>query len=290
MTAPEPASAAGAHADRVDLHTHSDVSDGLLAPEELVRRAAREGIGWLALTDHDTTDGVARAQAAAPAGLRVVPAIELTARVRPGPHGTVHLLGYGVDPASPRLAAAARHNRLAKRAQVTAILARLRAEERIDVPLAEVLGGRGEDAYVGRNQVASALVRRNHAQDVRRAFRRFLDAKRVPEVDAVPAEEAVAALREAGGLVALAHPTDRDLDEHLGPLARLGVEGLEVWRPRAVGHHLERVQRAAARRGLIATAGSDWHGRHPDPPYGTWKAPRAHELAPALARLTARPA
>jgi len=95
---------------------------------------------------------------------------------------------------------------------------------------------------------------------------------------------ALAAIHAAAGLAVLAHPTDRDLKRHLGPLRAMGLDGIEVHRPRAVGHLRERVERAARRHGLLVTGGSDWHGRYPDPPLGTWRVPEG-VVSEALARL-----
>lgn len=271
----------------VDLHLHSDASDGLLPPGELARRAAKEGLRTIALSDHDTTAGLAEARAAAPAELELVPAIELTCRVRAGALGTVHVLGYGVDPASPELEAAGRRNRLAKRAQVRAIVDDLRARERIDLAWDEVAGGRPEDGYLGRHHVAGALVRRGLARSRGKAFRRYLKSERVPAVDVIPAAEAVAALRAAGGLVVLAHPTRIDLQHHLKPLLALGIDGLEAHRARQVAADRERILALAARHGLLVSGGSDWHGHHPEPPLGHWRPPPG-ALAPLLEAVRAR--
>lgn len=280
------------HAPRVELHLHSTVSDGTLSPEELARRAAKAELEVVALTDHDATDGVAAfAAAAAKLGVRAVPALELTARVLPTAHGTVHLLGFGVDLAHPGLQAAARKNRLAKRGQVDGIFRRLAEEEGITLGLEDVAPGRAPDAYVGRNHVASELLRRGLAKTHKHAFERYLEARRVPKLDAIPAAEAVAAIKAAGGLCVLAHPTHHDLDHHLRPLLDLGLDGLEVWRPRAVGGLLARIERAMAEHRLLATGGSDWHGHYPEAPFGTWRLPRERVLPflEALDRGAARP-
>lgn len=279
-----------------DFHLHSSVSDGLLSPAELAGRAARAGLRTLSLTDHDATDGLAEFAAAAAqrvggveVRLEVIPAIELTARVRSGPHGTVHLLGFGIDPAAPRLAAAARTNRLAKRASIEAVLRRLAKDEQIHLTWDDVAGGRGPEAYVGRNQVAATLVRRGRAKSHKHAFQRFLENRRVPSPEVVDAAEAVAALREAGGLVVLAHPTHTDLDQHLRPLLDLGLDGLEVHRPHAQGGLLRRIEEAAAAHDLLVTGGSDWHGHYPEPPLGTWRLV-PEKVQAFLARIRARAA
>lgn len=271
----------------IDLHLHSAASDGLHTPDELARRAGRAGLAAVALTDHDETRSVAAFRAAAPAGLRVIPGVELTVRATPGPLGSIHLLGYGIDPDAPALLEAARRNREGKRRQIEAILGELADKEQIRIGWEEVTQGRGEDVYVGRNQIAEVLVRRGHSRDRRKAFRRFLQARRVPEVEVIGAADGLAAIEAAGGVAVLAHPTHHDLDRHLRLLVGLGVRGIEVWRPRATGSLLARVQEAARKHGLLVTGGSDWHGHHPDPPLGTWKPP-VGALDPFLAALDAR--
>jgi predicted metal-dependent phosphoesterase TrpH len=255
-----------------DFHLHSTASDGLLDPAELGTRAARAGLKTLSLSDHDTTEGLPALLAVAPSlGLEVIPAIELTARVKPGPQGTVHLMGFGVRPGAPRLEAAARTNRLAKRAQIEGVLRRLAKEDQIHLTWEDVAGGRGDEAYVGRNQVASVLIRRGHAKTYRHAFQRYLENRRVPQTAVIDAAEAVAAIHEAGGFAVLAHPTHHDLDAHLRPLLDLGLRGLEVYRPHARGGLLDRIEAAAKEHGLLVTGGSDWHGHHPDPGLGSWR-------------------
>lgn len=269
----------GSQVGSCDLHLHSTVSDGLLAPDELMARAARAGIRTIALTDHDATDGLAALRAGAPSDLpdlEIIPAIELTCRVKNGPLGTIHLLGFGLTPGAPRLEAAARTNRLGKRAQIDAVLRRLAREEQIHLTWDDIAPGRGPEAYVGRNLVASVLVRRGHAKSYKHAFQRFLVAKKVPNVEVVDAAEAMAAITEAGGIPVLAHPTHHDLDHHLRPLLDLGLRGIEVYRPHAAGGLLARIEAAARDHGLLATGGSDWHGHHPDPPLGTWRLTPEH--------------
>ena len=251
---------------------HSTVSDGVVSPTALAARVRTVGLAVAALTDHDSTDGVVAFREAA-VGVRVIPGIELTCRVRQGDHGTVHVLGYGVDLEAPDLQRVARFNRMAKRAQIEAILADLPRTAGVTLTWDDVAEGRGDDAYVGRNQIARVLVERGVVKDRAKAFRRFLRNKHVPDVQVVQATEGVAAIRAAGGVAVLAHPTDHDLDRHLKSLIDVGVTGLEVYRPRAIGRRLERVLGVAERRGLWITGGSDWHGHAKDSHLGAWRAP-----------------
>lgn len=258
----------------LDLHLHTTGSDGALTPAALLAQARGAGLARIALSDHDTLTPLPPG-ADATARPAVIPAIELTCRVRSGSAGTVHVLGYGVDPAAPALQEVARRNRLAKQAQVRAILSDLEAREGIDLPFAEVLGERPPDAYLGRHMIAAALVRRGKAKTRRKAFRRYLRSDRVPDLEAAPAEDAMRAIHAAGGLSVLAHPTKLDLAHHLAPLLRLGLRGLEVHRPRLIPAHAARLEERAARHGLIVTGGSDYHGHYPEPPLGTWRPPAA---------------
>ncbi len=273
-------------AKAADLHLHSLVSDGVAEPAEVVRRAAESGLHTIALADHDETKGYAAAlEAARAAGVTLVPAIELTARVEDRPDGTVHLLGYGIDPGHEALAAAALRNRLGKRAQIVGMLERLRE---LGIPMADEEVGldRTSDAYVGRNRIASALVVRGLAKNRLKAFKRYLNpgARAFVGPVVIPAADAIAAIHAAGGLAVLAHPTADDLDRRLGKLCEAGLDGIEVHRPRALGSLLERIERARERRGLLATGGSDWHGLYPGIPLGDWKVDE-EKIRPFLERL-----
>jgi predicted metal-dependent phosphoesterase TrpH len=270
----------------IDLHLHTLVSDGIASPADVVRRAAAAGLTVVAVADHDDTGGTAAALAAGREhGITVVPAIELTARVDPRADGTVHLLGYGIDPANAELARISRLNRLGKRAQVVSILEKLAA---LGVDLADEDVGldRSSEAYVGRNRVASALVLRGLAKDRLKAFKRYLNpgARAFAPAEVVPAADALAAIRAAGGIAVLAHPTEENLERHLGKLCELGLEGIEVWRPKAAGTLLERIERAREKRGLLATGGSDWHGLYPGTPLGEFKV-RADQVQAFLDRV-----
>ncbi|HEX5503411.1 MAG TPA: PHP domain-containing protein, partial [Thermomicrobiales bacterium] len=162
--------AAAPAAGPVDLHTHSTASDGSLTPARLVALAAERGLRVLALTDHDTTAGLAEAaDAAARHGLRFVPGVELSAQVEAG---EVHVLGYFIDPARPALRDALARFREGREGRARTIVANLAAA---GAPVAyervvELAGG----ATIGRPHVARALVAAGHAASVQDAFDRYL--------------------------------------------------------------------------------------------------------------------
>lgn len=249
---------------RIDLHTHSEVSDGTDSPGELVRAAAAAGLDVVALTDHDTTRGWAEAAAAAEeVGIGFVPGLEISTRHR---GRGVHLLAYWVDPADPSLAASLSRILDGRSSRVPAILALLRGLG-IELDVADVrLGSRGA-AALGRPHVADALVRAGVVTSRGEAFARFLNPGRPAYVNryAAPLEVMVRQVSEAGGVSVLAHPWGRHGRSGLGEaelaaLRDLGLIGLEVDHqdhdPRARAD-LTAVARSL---GLVATGSSDYHG------------------------------
>lgn len=249
----------------IDLHTHTTASDGTLPPAELVRLAAAEGLSALAVTDHDTLDGLPEATAAARAsGLRVIPGIELAA-LPPWSDREVHVLGYFVDPTEPRLAALLERmlrGRLRRGEQIVALL----RDAGVTISLEDVLAAAQGDV-MGRPHVADVLVDRGVVADRNEAFDRFLAFGRPAYVprDLAPLAEALETLRGAGGVPVLAHPGHLPLgvDELAGKLPRLrawGLRGLECDYPTHDAGLTARLQRVAAAHGLVATGGSDFHG------------------------------
>ncbi|MFO8059858.1 MAG: PHP domain-containing protein [Bacillota bacterium] len=264
--------------NRADLHVHSNRSDGLLAPEELVRRAYRAGLGCISLCDHDCIDGVGpAARRGEEMGVRVIPGVELSVWVKGGGdgegggrpvEGEVHLLGYGMR--SSALEPFLQHLREERLRRLRRILRRL---EDLATPLTEeeVLRVAAPSHSPGRPHVARALVRRGHCASVAEAFARLLGAGRPAYVprERVSAREGIGAIRDAGGVPVAAHPgLGGTVTPLLESLVLMGVEGVEVVHQ---NHSLEVVRQLihfARCRGLRCTGGSDFHGRPEDPPIG----------------------
>jgi hypothetical protein len=246
-----------------DLHTHSYYSDGQLAPAELVGRAAANGVEVLALTDHDTTEGLPEAQAAARGhGIELVAGVEIS--VSWGGH-TVHVVGLDIDAAQPELQRGLERLREFRVWRAEEIGRRLR-KAGIDGATegARRLARRG---LVSRTHFAQFLVEAGHAPDLRRVFKRFLvhgKPGHVPGQWATLAE-AVRWIRAAAGQAVVAHParyrlTSTRLHRLLAEFRDAGGEGIEV----VCGSHSRddafRFAHLAARFGLLASAGSDYHG------------------------------
>ncbi len=275
----------------LDFHCHSTCSDGTCTPEALAARG--RAFTAFALTDHDTCEGCARflAASADAAGARLA-GVELS--VEPGAgYAKFHLLGLGLDPASPPLQAFLARIRDGRAERNARILARLAA---LGMPLTEAdVRRHAGSAVVARPHLARALMEHGWATSVKDAFERILgDGKPayVPRYRPAP-EEAIAVIHAAGGLAVMAHPRYWTDDEALlrAGLARLkdsGLDGVEALyfanAPEETVLHL----RTARALGLLVTAGSDFHGANkPDVPLGMTVDDEAAFLSPLLARLGA---
>jgi len=243
----------------VDLHTHSTASDGLLAPEELVRLAVQRGLRVLALTDHDTVAGVPAAQAAARAcGIMLVPGIELSTAVE---RGEVHILGYFVDPDDPGLQAHLARLVAARQERAARLVEQLRS---LGFPVTlDELEALAQGGTITRAHAARLLVAKGYVSSLDEAFDRYLGRNRpayVPRTYPRP-REALEIVHAAGGVAVLAHPLSvDDLEATLAELVPAGLAGLEAWYGEYTPEQQHALAMLAERYGLIATGGSDYHG------------------------------
>ena len=246
---------------RIDLHTHSNVSDGTQTPTELVTAARGAGLDVVALTDHDTTAGWAEATAAAETvGVELVRGLEISTRHR---GRGVHLLAYLPDPTHPALVAALDRIVEGRGTRAPAMVEALRRHG-VDISLDDV---RAADVP-GRPHVADALVRKGVVADRDEAFALWLDEGRPAYVDryAAPLVEMIATVADAGGVTVVAHPWGRGRRGALPPdelarLAGLGLTGIEVdHRDHEHPDVREELRALASDLDLVATGSSDHHG------------------------------
>ena len=243
---------------KVDLHVHSTASDGSESPGRVVRMAAANGLSVIAVADHDTVAGVEEAVAEAPAGLRVVPAIEISCD---SPDSHVHLLGYFVDVRHPALLAHSRRVVELREERMRAMIERLAALG-ISVDYDAVRMEAGEEAVLGRPHLARTMVATGAVPTVGRAFELYL-ADRGPAwvpMQAVSLEDACALVHAAGGIAVWAHPATETLAARIDGFHEQGGDGIECIRARASGPEVDRALALARARALIPTGGSDWHG------------------------------
>lgn len=256
----------------IDLHTHSTASDGCFSPGELVRLADAEGLAVLALTDHDTIEGLreARQAAATCPDLRFVAGIEVSAAF---PAGVLHLLGLGIDESAPAVRELSETLREARDKRNPKVIARLNelgvALSFDDVLAALPRASAGSDRpIVSRMHIAEALRRKGVVGSTREAFDRYIGSGAPAYLDKerLPAGEVIAAIRAAGGIAALAHPVQlrcensAQLERIVRNLVHHGLEGLEVYHSQHTPERTRRYLDLARRFGLLITGGSDFHG------------------------------
>ena len=250
---------------RIDLHAHSAVSDGTDSPAELVGQAALAGLDVVALTDHDTFDGLDEALAAADrAGVRVLPGVELSTQLR---WRSVHLLGYGCRTDDPELLAELALIRQGRDGRIPAML---RALAGLGMPVdPEVLARvSGSATSIGRPHLADALVAHGYVADRTEAFDRYLDDNGPAFVHRYAADlaDGIRLIHRAGGVAVLAHPWGRASREVLpeAELAALAAEhrldGIEVDHNDHDPRTRAELRKVADRLGLLVTGSSDYHG------------------------------
>ncbi len=251
-----------------DLHSHSRASDGTLTPTELVRRARAQGVGALALTDHDVTDGLAEAaREAAALGLQLVPGVEVSVTWN---HQTVHIVGLNIDPGEPALAAGLARLQEFRQWRCEEIARRL--EKRGIGGALEGARALATGSVVSRTHFARFLVAQGRAESVRDVFKRYLVHGKPGHVPGqwAPLEEAVGWIRGSGGQAVLAHPARYRLTatrrrQLAGEFRECGGEGIEVVSGSHSRDDVANMAQLARRIGLYASRGSDYHG--PEQPY-----------------------
>jgi 3',5'-nucleoside bisphosphate phosphatase len=247
---------------RVDLHSHSSVSDGSERPAIVVRKAAAAGVRFLALTDHDGTGGLDEAIGIAreEPGMELIPGIELSAEEG------IHVLGYFIGYSDPGLQKTLHQLQEGREGRAHEILETL---ERLGMPLEFDRVKRIADGAIGRPHVARAMLERGYAQTVDEAFGRWLGIDRPAYVpsEKLTAPQAIEIIHKAGGVASWAHPEwpdgprrYRPTEDTLRQLVEAGLGGIEVYYADHAPEMAARFLGLAQRYDLVATGGSDYHG------------------------------
>ncbi|MDD2581713.1 MAG: PHP domain-containing protein [Desulfuromonadaceae bacterium] len=249
----------------IDLHMHSSFSDGAFTPSELVALAVKQDVRVIAIADHDSVAGVEEATVAgAASGIEVIPAVELSVQFHE--YQDVHLLGYGINCSDKIFLQSLDGFRLRREGRNDEIIGRvndsLRAEGRKVLSRDSVLAFARDS--IGRPHIARALLERGYADSVEDAFRRYLVPCNVPK-SYWPMDEAIAEIHRIGGVAVLAHPTSISKDpvtlgSVIADLHESGLDGIEVYNNMGWPLEIEFLRRTATERGLLMTAGSDFHG------------------------------
>jgi predicted metal-dependent phosphoesterase TrpH len=249
----------------IDLHMHSNYSDGAFSPEELLRLASEAKLVAIAIADHDSVAGVNEGiSAGTPFNIDVLPAVELSVQFKCWED--VHLLGYGIDVADRQFLEKLNGFRNRREHRNIDILERvndmLSEENLAPIALSEVLAFT-RDA-IGRPHIARALLERGYVSNIEDAFRRYLVPCNVPKCY-WPIDDAINEIIRIGGIAVLAHPTtvstDRqELRDIITELSYMGLDGIEVFNNMARDDEMEFLRRLAEETGLLVTGGSDYHG------------------------------
>lgn len=267
----------------VDFHSHTVESDGSLTPQALADSMRDRSVEVFAITDHDTLSAYGAFEAAA--GIRAITGIEINTTWR---DNEVHLLGYALPLDNADLNAMLERNRSERRARAQRMVAQLQAAG-YSIAFDDVLREAEGSKALGRPHVAKALVRSGVIESIEAAFRGLLRRGKpgyAPSTHVTP-QEAIAGIRESGGVAVLAHPGRLKDRAIIDALVGEGLQGLEVFYPLHDADDVRFFREKAARHGLVMTAGSDFHDIRYHA-HGVGMMVEESAIAPFLERVGAR--
>jgi len=244
---------------KADLHLHTTASDGRLEPEEVVALAVKVGLDVIAVTDHDTVDGVARALAAAQKfnSIKVIPGVEINTDVA---KGEVHVLGYFIDYNDKKLAAILQKLRDSRRERARKMIAKLAGlGVKIDWERVSELAQGGT---IGRPHISQAMLEKGYVASEKEAFDKYIGHNGPAYVERYKLlpEEVVRLILDAHGLPVLAHPADIDgLEDFIPKLKASGLIGMEVFYKDYSSDTIDKLAKLATKYDLITTGGTDYH-------------------------------
>lgn len=251
--------------DFVDLHIHTTCSDGTLCPSDVVKLAKTKGLKAIAVTDHDTVNGLAEAVAKGEqSGVEVIPGVEMSARYN---NGEIHILGYDIERKNRVLAEQLAQLRRSREKRNPEIVARLRRLG-FNIDYSEVKAIAGQ-ATVGRPHIAQVLMKKGYVASISEAFERYLAEGApayIPRTTLEP-EKAISLILATRGIPVLAHPFrvhggPRGRERLLSALVERGLMGIDVFYSTHQSGEVEECAKSARRYGLLMTGGSDFHGEN----------------------------
>jgi predicted metal-dependent phosphoesterase TrpH len=248
----------GVEAMAIDLHLHTTASDGTSSPEELVRHAAELGLKAIAITDHDSVDGIPAAlEEGRRQKIEVVPGVELSSDLG---GLDVHFLGYFIDYENEWLRGHLEKLRHLRYERALKIVEKLR-DSGVKIVFEDVLAEAGEGA-VGRAHIARVMVKEGYVSAIGEAFEKHIGRQAPCYVEKYfyTPGDVIRIIKRVGGIPVFAHPGQTCCDEKIPEFIREGVEGLEVYHSEHTAQQVEHYKKMAKENGLIITGGSDCHG------------------------------
>lgn len=248
----------------VDLHLHTTASDGTMSPSEIVRHAWSNGLQAIAITDHDTIEGLEEGLSEAERiGLEFIPGVEISVEY---PTGSMHLLGYFIDNHNSVLNEKLRYLQKVRSERNPKIIEKLK-ELGINITYEEVLKASG-GGQVGRPHFAQVLLEKGYVKSYQEAFDRYLKKGAPAYVDKVrfTSKQAISFIKEAHGIPVLAHPNTLNIKEYskieelILNLINEGLKGIEVYYPEHSNLEIAQYKELAQKYSLLITGGTDYHG------------------------------
>lgn len=242
----------------VDLHLHSTASDGTLSPQQLVQLASKLNLRAIAVTDHDSVEGVTPARrAGTKTGVEVVPAVELSSDLD---GRDIHFLGYFVDYKNKWLEEHLEKLRQARYKRALKMVEKLK-EIGLEIPFQEVIEIAGKGA-VGRSHVATVMFQKGYIHNIQEAFDRYIgrDSTCYVEKYNYSCQDVINIIKKIRGIPVLAHPGLSQVDSYIPEFIEYGLVGLEVYHSEHTPEQTEHYRQLAKRYELITTGGSDCHG------------------------------
>lgn len=251
---------------RVDFHVHSTASDGTNSPQELIRIGLNKGIEYFSITDHDTVDGVKSlldSQEIFPNELSFVTGVEISAEFPT----TLHLLGYNFDISDKNLNDILKNLQEYRQQRNNQMIQNMK-NYGFDITLEELQQEAGKE-LIGRPHFANLMVQKKYVKDKQEAFDKYLKKGATLYLDKkrLEPEQAIKLIKEAGGIVVLAHPYQtkvygKDLEKLISDLKAMGLDGIEVYYSSHTKAMVQEYKQLAKKYELIMTAGSDYHGEN----------------------------
>lgn len=243
-----------------DLHIHTYFSDSTDSPEEVIEQARQKKLAAIAITDHDTVEGIdPTIEAAAGSGIEVIPGIELSSNQN---GRDIHVLGYFFDYKNKKFLKKLKEVQADRLSRMKEMIQKLGALGIKGITLDEVLA-LGQSESIGRPHLATVLVQKGHVANMKQAFNKYLAEGMPAYVDKfkLSPAEAISLIKEAGGISVLAHPMVTNVDEMIPQFAKDGLDGLEVYYPNCANNITSFYEGIAKKRKLLIAGGSDAHGK-----------------------------
>lgn len=247
---------------RIDLHTHSTASDGSMTPRELIRHAKESGLSAIAITDHDTIDGVEEAlDEGTKVGIEVIAGVEISVEFEP----EMHILGYFFGNTYKNMEPILKRLKIARDERNPKMVEKLRSLG-FDITMEEVQAEAGGN-IVARSHMASVLLKKGYVQSIREAFDKYISEGKPAFVrkEKMSPEECIESITKAGGIPVIAHPiflnrSWDELDKLVERLKKVGLRGIETYYVENSEEDTDNLLKIASKHNIVPTGGSDFHG------------------------------